>query len=369
LSGKKGIILYDFFAVAGGAERLILLLAEALNNVDLCVGYRDAGGIADKEMAGIKCYELSQKNDIPAWRTIKLMRTFASKTKFLSRYEWVLFSGTVAPLAVKNHQEGRNLLYCHTIPRFAYDLKDYYLNLLPGWQRPLFRALIKYTRPRYEAAVSKMDAIMVNSENVQRRLKTHIGLDSLVIHPPCETGKFQWLGQDGYYLSTARLENFKRVEIIIRAFLRMPDKKLVVTSGGLELNRLRRLAQDAPNIIFTGWTSEEELLKLMGNAIATIYIPIDEDFGMSPVESMAAGKPVIGVREGGLLETVIHGETGFLISSNPSEEDLIEAVQKMRSETARAMRSACEARVPQFDKKIFVEKISAVLRSFEGLKL
>jgi len=362
LTNKKGIILYDSFAVAGGAERVILLLAEALNNVDLCLGYRDAKGIADKRMAEIKCYELSRKCDIAPWRIIKLMRAFGSKTKFISDYEWVLFSGTLAPMAVKNHQEGRNLLYCHTIPRFAYDLKDYYLNLIPGWQRPLLKALIKYTRPRYEAAVSKMDTIMVNSENVRKRLKTHMGLDSHVIYPPCETGKFQWLGQDGYYLSTARLENFKRVDMIIRAFLQMPDKKLVVASGGSELERLRRLSQDSPNIIFTGWTNEEELLKLMGNAIASIYLPIDEDFGISPVESMAAGKPVIGVREGGLLETVAHEETGFLIPSNPSEEDLIEAVQKMGTETARAMRGACEARAPQFDKKIFVEKMHAVLQ-------
>jgi glycosyltransferase involved in cell wall biosynthesis len=362
LTNKKGIILYDFFAVAGGAERVMLLLAKAFNNVDLCLGYRDANGIPDKETAGIKCYELSKKCDMPPWRIIKLTRAFVSKTVFLSGYEWALFSGTIAPMAVKNHQEGRNLLYCHTIPRFAYDLKDYYMNLIPWWQRPLLKALVKYTRPRYEAAVSKMDTIMVNSENVQKRLKTHIGLDSQVIYPPCETGKFQWLGQDGYYLSTARLENFKRVEMIIRAFLQMPDKKLVVASGGSELDRLRRLAQDSPNIIFTGWTNEEELLKLMGNAIASIYIPIDEDFGMSPVESMAAGKPVIGVREGGLLETVVHGETGFLIPSNPSEEDLIEAVQKMGLKTARTMRDACEARAAQFDKKIFVEKMYAVLR-------
>ena len=111
-----------------------------------------------------------------------------------------------------------------------------------------------------------------------------------------------------------------------------------------------------------GWTSEEELLKLMGNAIASIYIPLDEDFGISPVESMAAGKPVIGVREGGLLETVVHGETGFLIPSNPSEEDLIEAVQKMGPETAGTMRRPCETRARQFDKKIFVEKIYAVLQ-------
>jgi len=100
----------------------------------------------------------------------------------------------------------------------------------------------------------------------------------------------------------------------------------------------------------------------MGNAIASIYIPIDEDFGMSPVESMASGKPVIGVREGGLLETVIHGETGLLVSPDPSEEDLIKAVREMGAKTALGMRGICEARARRFTKEIFVDEISAVLR-------
>jgi len=233
LTSQKGIILYDYFAAIGGAERLIMTLAQALDNTELCVGYRDTGEIAEPEMKQTKCYTLSTKINMPAWRTVKLMRAFASKTKFLSGYEWVLFSGTVAPFAVRNHPKGRNLLYCHTIPRFAYDLKEYYMNLIPKWQQPLLKRLIWYMKPRYEAAVAKMDKIMVNSENVRKRLKTYLGLDSQIIYPPCETEKFKWLGQDGYYLSTARLENFKRVEIIVRAFFRMPGQKLVVVSGDL----------------------------------------------------------------------------------------------------------------------------------------
>lgn len=361
LASQKGIILYDYFAAIGGAERLIMTLAQAPDDTDLCVGYRDTVEIAESEMK-LLCYTLSTKTNMPAWRTVKLMRAFASKTNFLSGYEWVLFSGTVAPFAVKNHPEGRNLLYCHTIPRFAYDLKEYYLNLIPKWQQPLLKGLIRYMTPRYEAAVSKMDRIMVNSENVRKRLKTYLGLDSQVIYPPCETGRFKWLGRDGYYLSTARLENFKRVEMIVRAFLRMPNQKLIVASGGSELNRLMHLAQDASNITFTGWVSEEKLRTLMGKAIASIYVPIDEDFGISPVESMAAGKPVIGVREGGLLETVIHGETGLLIPPDPSEDDLIEAVREMKAKTALGMKSACEARALLFTKEIFVDKMSAALK-------
>ncbi|MBN1276035.1 MAG: glycosyltransferase, partial [Deltaproteobacteria bacterium] len=187
------------------------------------------------------------------------------------------------------------------------------------------------------------------------------GLDSKVVYPPCETDNFRWYGQDGYYLSTARLENFKRVDVIVRAFLEMPDQKLIVTSGGTELDRLKKIADGAGNIKFTGWTGEDELHRLMGNATATIYIPKDEDFGMSPVESMAAGKPVIGVKEGGLLESVINGETGALLRPDPCEEDVVDAVRHMDPKTALDMRRACEKQAVRFDKKIFLEKMKRIL--------
>ena len=141
----------------------------------------------------------------------------------------------------------------------------------------------------------------------------------------------------------------------------MPDKKLVVTSGGPELGRLKRLARDASNVIFTGWVGEEGLQRLVGNSIATIYVPKEEDFGMSPVESMAAGKPVIGVAEGGLLETVVDEETGFLLRPDFREEDIVAAIRKMDGSTALGMRSACEERAQQFDVNIFIENMRNVM--------
>ncbi|VAX17481.1 hypothetical protein MNBD_NITROSPINAE03-970, partial [hydrothermal vent metagenome] len=96
-------------------------------------------------------------------------------------------------------------------------------------------------------------------------------------------------------------------------------------------------------------------------SIASIYIPRDEDFGMSPVESLAAGKPVLGVAEGGVLETIVHGETGILIPANPSPEDLIEAVHQLTPKRALALREACEQRAELFDKKIFLEKMRQLI--------
>ena len=101
--------------------------------------------------------------------------------------------------------------------------------------------------------------------------------------------------------------------------------------------------------------------KLIGSAIATIYILRDEDFGTSPVESMAAGKPVIGAGERGLLETVIHGETGWLISPNPSVAQLIQAFHEIDPKQAYSMRSARETRAIAFRVENFTDKMQEII--------
>ena len=99
----------------------------------------------------------------------------------------------------------------------------------------------------------------------------------------------------------------------------------------------------------------------MGNAIATLYMPMDEDFGMSPVESMAAGKPVIGVAEGGIKETIIDGITGTLLPTNPTSEHVIDAVSNLTPVRAAQMRQDCEERATIFERSVFFEKMRQLL--------
>jgi glycosyltransferase involved in cell wall biosynthesis len=219
--------------------------------------------------------------------------------------------------------------------------------------------LAAITRVKYAAAMEKMDVVIANSENVKQRLSRYLGLEAVVVAPPCDIQGFQWLGQEDYYLSTARLEPYKRVDLIVDAFLQMPDKKLVVASGGSQLESLKHRAAGASNIHFTGWTDSKTLHNLVGNCIATIYIPIDEDFGMSPVESMAAGKPVVGVSEGGVLETVINGQTGVLMQNRLRIADVIDGVRRLDAKTALRMRPVCEGRAEVFSKAHFSQRLKA----------
>lgn len=351
------IVLHDYFESAEGGGRLSLILAEAIR-ADLAYGFKvnEHPYFQGNTFQG-KEFPLTSFTNIPIWRQLKIAKAFSNKTLFLKNYETAIYSGFYAPLAVNNHSNGRNIYYCHTPPRFLYDQRDFFFSLIPKWQRPILHAFNQYLKPRYEDTVKKMDIIIANSKNVQERIKKYLGLDSQIIHPPCETEKFKWLGQEDYYLSIARLDPLKRVDLVVEAFRKMKDKKLIVASGGPDLEKIRKQAEASKNIQVLGWVSEEKLQELMGNCIATIYIPKDEDFGMSPVESMATGKPVIGVAEGGLMETIVHEETGLLLSPNPTLENIINGVKTLSSKEAQKMRPNCERRAQMFSKEIFVEKI------------
>ncbi len=355
----EGVVLHDYFAVREGGGRLALTLGA-------CWGWPVVGGFVSPELPiGVEWpdVEVRELGVWPGFRPGRSLSLARAWRKFHCSARTVVYSGTYAPMAVVNHTEACNVLYCHTPPRFMYDEQAYYLGTIPWWQRPALAALIRHLRPRYEQAVSYMDRIVVNSRNVQRRVERYLGCESMVVHPPCDVELYQWHEPEGYYLSTARLDVLKRVELVVRAFRKMPDKRLVVVSGGPKRPRLEMLAGDAANISFVGEVGDERLKELIGRCIATIYVPRDEDFGMSPVESMAAGKPVIGVAEGGLLETVVDGETGVLLPADPGVDHVVEAVRGLPSDRAAAMRQACEQRAAMFSTEKFLKGMAEAVGS------
>ena len=360
-TNKSAIILYDFLLVQGGAESLTLTLCESLPELDLGVGFINYDSFANLPIGSERITTLCGKTTLPGWQTIKVSRAFSAKNQWLDDYDKVIFSGTNALLAVSQRLAGGNILYCHTPPRFVYDLKEYYMSSIAHWKRPLNKLLIRYFKPKYEGAIARMDLIVANSKNVQQRIKQHLGRDSIVIYPPCHVDKYRWLSQGDYYLSTARVEPYKRIKLIVEAFKQMPQKKLVVASGGSDLVALQQQARGFDNIRFSGWCDPQNLQSLMGNCVATLYLPIDEDFGISPVESMAAGKPVIGVDEGGVKESVLAGETGLLCPAQPKVSDIVAAVTQMSPEYALSMKHQCQQRAQLFSAEIFIDKMTQLL--------
>ncbi|RAL55726.1 hypothetical protein BLD25_04305 [Candidatus Gracilibacteria bacterium GN02-872] len=356
---KKTIILHDTFLYKGGGERLILMMAKSLN-ADLASGFFSKGSF-DLRKEGFKGKMISISNEVfkKGFRHFKLKFAFLFKTKFLKDYETVVFSGDSIS-AVRNCSKNmKKIYYCHTPPRYLYDLKEIYIKKVPFLLRPAFLFVSYIFRKMYERDISKMDLILTNSINTQKRIKKFLGIDSKILYPPVDLDEFKFISQKDYYLSFARLSDAKRVDKVVEAFKKLPDKKLVIIYGENDPQREKifGLAKDCKNIEFKTLPGNIGFTDYVGNCIATIYIPIDEDFGMSPVESMAAGKPVLGVNEGGLKETVIDKKTGVLIPEGAKIEDIIEAVEYLTSEKCLEMRKACETRARDFSLEEFKNKL------------
>lgn len=349
--------LYDFLQVQGGAEAVTLSLCERFPELRLVTAFVNPVTFSEAPLSAERLTTLTSATTIQGWQAIKTSHAFRSKTEFLGDLETLIFSGFYAPLALQAVDPKTSVYYCHTPPRFVYDLKHYYLDAVSSWQRALLNALIWWYQPQYEAAMRKMDVVYANSINTQQRLRRFLGIDAEVLYPPCNLEGYQFLSQGDYYLSTARLEPYKRVDTVVQAFMRMPSKRLVVTSGGSQLAHLKKLAAGASNIEFTGWVTQQELQRLVGNALATVYIPKDEDFGISPVQSMAAGKPVIGVNEGGVAETVLHESTGCLLNSDPSPADLVRCIETLTPDLLLNLRYACQNRAKLFGGNQFYDQM------------
>ena len=358
---KKVLILHDYFLYKGGGERLVISLAKNLK-ADVATAFiaKDA---FDPRAEGIKTIELYKEKPwsrVPGFRYLQVQLSFLLKTSFVKNYDVIVYSGDclVAMLRAKGK---RNIAYMHTPPRHLYDLYQERLRSYPLWKKILFVPFVWFNRWRFEFLSRKLDAIITNSKNTQARIKHYLGLDSTVVYPPCDTLPFTNLGQGDYFFSWARLYDVKRVDTIVEAFTALPNKKLVVASGGPELEKIKEIAKNSPNITILGWINDEQLLSYLGKCLATIYIPIQEDFGMTAVESMQAGKPVIGVAEGGLLEIIEPQKNGFLLKPNFSVDDLRGAINAMTPEKAQAMEGACHETATKFSESSFVEGMRNVI--------
>ncbi|MFK7780432.1 MAG: glycosyltransferase [Candidatus Gracilibacteria bacterium] len=361
---RKTIILHDTFLYKGGGERLILMIAKAID-ADLASGFFSKGSF-DLRKEGFKGKMISISSEVfkKGFRHLKLKWSFLFNTKFLRNYDIVLFSGDSISAIRNCSKNAKKIYYCHTPPRYLYDLREVYLEKVPYLLKPIFNGLSYIFKKMYESDISKIDFILTNSENTKNRIKHFLGLESIVLYPPVDLSEFKFLSQKDYYLSFARLSDAKRVDKIVEAFTKMNNKKLVVIYGENDPAREKifKIGEGYDNIKFVTLPGNIGFTNYVGNCIATVYIPIDEDFGMSPIESMSAGKPVLGVDEGGLKETIVNKKTGFLISEGAQVDNIIKGIDYLTPQKCLDMRVDCEKRAGNFSLDKFEEKLKKIIK-------
>ena len=223
----------------------------------------------------------------------------------LSGYDLVISSHFAVAHGVITGPSQTHVVYTHSPMRYAWDLQAQYLadsSHGRGIKGALARRALHKIRTWDASAAQRVDRFAANSTFVANRIRKYYRRSSTVIHPPVDIDRFAAAAaRERYYVTASRLVPYKRVDLIIEAFNRMPQRSLVVLGDGPELKRLRQMA--GPNVSVAGHVDESTLADCVGRAQAFLFAAI-EDFGIAPVEAQAAGVPVIALGQGGLLESV-----------------------------------------------------------------
>jgi glycosyltransferase involved in cell wall biosynthesis len=271
----------------------------------------------------------------------------------LSKYDLVISDSASFAKGAITRPQTLHICYCHTPTRYVWDDSHKYIKEFsyPGFVKKFIPFFLNYLRVWDEAASFRPDKYIANSNFVASRIKKYYNQPAQVIHPPVKTNHFYLADKiDDYFLMVARFLPYKKVDLAIEAFNTL-GWPLKIIGDGPEKRRLKRMAR--PNIEFVGLVSEEKLKDYYARCRAFIF-PQEEDFGITAVEAMAAGRPVIAYRGGGALEIIKENETGIFFNEQ-SADSLIEALKIFKPENFSPAAICQHAR--QFDKEIFKDKI------------
>jgi Glycosyltransferase len=249
----------------------------------------------------------------------------------LREYDLVISSSSSCVKGVLTRADSCHICYCHTPMRYAWDFFQDYLERQPWLLRSYISRKLHRIRQWDRLSADRVDFFIANSSNVKNRILKHYRRDAEVIYPPVNTEYFIPANkeQGDYFLCAGRLVAYKRVDLAVKVCSAM-NLPLVVAGDGGEYKRLRAIA--GPTVEFRGRVSDDELLRLFQGCRAFIF-PGEEDFGITPLEVQACGRPVIAFGRGGALETIIEGRTGLFFDRQEEESLSLALKQFIDSES------------------------------------
>lgn len=249
----------------------------------------------------------------------------------LKEYDLILSSSHCVAKSVLTNPDQLHISYCYTPMRYAWDLSPEYFQeakLDRGLKGMLAKIAVNYLRGWDAHSSNRVDHFVAISHFVARRIWRVYRRKADVIYPPVNIEFFRPGGKkEEFYLAASRLVSYKKIDLLVQAFTSMPDRKLIVVGDGPEMAKIKKSA--GPNIELLGYQPDAVLLELMQKAKAFVFAAI-EDFGIIPLEAMAAGTPVIALRKGGLVELVDEGETGIFFEEQTiaSIRDAVERFER-----------------------------------------
>lgn len=288
----------------------------------------------------------------------------------LRAYDLVISSESGPAKGVITRADTPHICYCHSPMRYLWDFYQDYLESTGPLTRLLMRPVFHRLRLWDFASAQRVDHVIANSCAVQRRIKRWWGKESTVIHPPVDVSAFSrpdmsllrtLPGQpepSSYYLCLGQLVSYKRVDLAVRACT-ITGRQLIVSGEGPERKRLEKMA--GPTVHFVGRLPHTVLPALYAGCRAFLF-PGEEDFGITPLEAAAAGRPVIAYGRGGVLDSVREGETGLFFGKQDvtSLVEALERFERIDGSTWSAERLRAQASL--FSEERFLEELSAFIQ-------
>jgi glycosyltransferase involved in cell wall biosynthesis len=370
----KIAIVHDWLVTYAGAERVLAEILALYPAADLfsVVDFLPAG---EREMFGGRRVRTSWLQHLPdarrRYRSYLPLMPWAVESLDLSGYDLVISSSHAVAKGVVTRPDQRHVCYCHSPMRYAWDMREEYLREagidsgVRGW---LARLVLERLRKWDLANSAGVDHFVANSRFIAERIRISYGRTAAVVYPPVDTEYYTPDGgKEDFYLAASRMVPYKRMNLIVQAFSKMPRRRLIVIGDGPQYAAARALA--GPNVLFLGYQSREVLREKLRQARALVFAA-KEDFGILPVEAQACGTPVIAYGAGGALETVRGlgvtdcagggdggGPTGLFFAEQ-TVEALIGAVERFEANQGEFVPEFCRANALRFGAERFRQEFA-----------
>lgn len=350
-------IVHDYLNQYGGAERVLEALHELYPDAPVFTSIYDPDAMPDHYRGWTIHTSFMQR--LPGWRRhfrrYFLLYPSAFEQFDLGAYDLILSSSSAYAKGVIPRPGALHICYCHTPMRFAWRTSDYVeREAIGGLQGMLLPLALTYLRMWDLVSTARVDGFACNSREVAGRIRRYYGRPAAVIPPPVELPPYVPQPTAPFYLAGGRLIPYKRLELVVEAFtrLRLPLK---IFGDGRDRARLERIA--GPTIEFLGWVDEPTRRELFARCRAFIF-PGAEDFGITPLEAMAAGRPVLAYAAGGALETVVEGRTGRFFHEQSAAAI---AVAVARSRADQDDPDAIRRHAEGFGKPVFLDRMRRLI--------
>lgn len=367
---KKGVrlrvaLVHDWFLGLRGGEKVLDALAQLYPDAELFTLLADSR-VMTPTLAKMKLHT-SWLQKLPGvkgyYRKLLPWMPGAIEQFDLHGFDLVISSSHCVSKGVKVPEGVPHVCYCHTPMRYAWHMREIYLEGIPKLLRPWARSVLDKLRDWDCATAQKVTQFVSNGRTVQQRIKEDYGLESVIVHPPVDTGFYvldERVEREDYYLIVSALAPNKRVDLAIAACQQL-GRKLVVIGSGEQSIKLRKMA--GAETTFLGWCSDEVIREHYQRCQALLF-PGVEDFGIVPIEAQACGAAVIAYGEGGATETVVPMEqerpTGIWFET-ASAQALADAIKLYEASKVRVQAKDCRENAMLYGKEQFLLNMKDVL--------